>query len=704
MQGIVGAPTESRVPSAASSLDQTILADPALAEVVFPLPLRQGFDYRVPASLDGAVQPGHRVWAPFGKRGRRMGIVVRRHGPEPGGLSVSSLKSVESLVEPEPVLSAPDLALARWMADRTYCSLGEAAFTVAAVGRKPPPKRPPPEPPLRAAERPAAFSPTGPQRDALEKIFQAVRAGGFHPFLLQGVAAAGKTEVYRRAIAETLARGRGAILLVPEIGLTPQMEDLFHGWFGDALSLWHSGISDGERWRVWRRAKEGRCRVVVGARSALFVPVTPLGLVIIDEEHDTSYKQDSSPHYHARDTAREKARLHGAALILGSATPSLESFLQAKEGTLEPLSMPRRADDRPFPALHLVDQRKAGWYLSDELVDALRDRLARGEQSLLFLNRRGYATRILCRACGWEGRCPRCAVNLVLHKEPGDVLRPLAGLATLGAAEPLLRCHTCDHREPPPNRCPQCRGEMIKTTGRGTQKILRDIATLFPTARLLRWDRDAMSRKNAHADAFNAVRAGTVDIIIGTQMVAQGHDFPRLTLVGVVNADGALCFPDFRAAERTFQRVTQVAGRAGRADRPGDVYVQTRHPGHYALRAVLARDYGAFAEAELAFRREAGYPPYTRLARAVLRASSEERAERGADDLVRHLQSPPLPAGAVVMGPAPAFHRQREGWAQWQVVVKAPPDIFPQALERLSTFAPPGGSVVAVDVDPEELG
>lgn len=661
--------------------------EPPLAEVHFPIPLRRGFDYRVPPGLDEALQPGRRVWAPFGKFGRRMGLIARRHAPDTDTLPLERLKFLEGAVEADPVIAPKDFPLVDWMARRYFCSWGEAAFTVAAVGTRRPPRRPAAAPAPTLAERPHPFSPSVDQQAALDHILPAVRVGGFRPFLVRGVAAAGKTEVYRRAIEAALEQGKGAILLVPEIGLTPQMENIFRRWFGAALEMWHSDIADGERWRVWRRARTGECRLVVGPRSALFVPITPLGLIILDEEHDPSYKQDSAPHYHARDTALEKARLWDVPVLFGSATPSLESARRAEEGVLTPLVLSRRIDDRPFPSLHVVDMRTAGWYLSDELVLALRRRLDTGEQSLLFLNRRGYATRVVCRGCAWEGRCPHCEVSLVLHKE---------------SAGDILRCHTCEHHQPAPTLCPLCRQETMKTTGRGTQRVLRDLATLFPQARILRWDRDTMARRGAHAEAFDAVHAGEVDIIVGTQMVTQGHDFPRLTLVGVVDADSALRFPDFRAAERTFQKISQVAGRAGRADRPGEVYIQTRYPDHYALRAITGWDYDAFLQEELAFRREAAYPPFTRLAQILLRAREETRAVQAAEDLMRHFENPLL-EGVTAMGPAPALHAKREGWSQWQVVLKSPPDLFPAALDRLAAFSPVSGVTLSVNVDPEDL-
>jgi primosomal protein N' (replication factor Y) len=659
-----------------------------LAEVAFPIPLRRVFDYRIPSSLEGTVRPGHRVWAPFGKRAKQMGIVLRLHEPEAGGHSPLLLKELDGLVEPVPGLSGRDLALAHWMSQRYSCSLGETLFTVFPLGKRRPPKRPSRDTP-RASETPTPFEPTEEQTTALAQILPAIRSGEHHRFLLQGVAASGKTEIYRRAISASLDIGRGALLLVPEIGLTPQMEDRLRGWFGEALEIWHSEMSDGERWRVWRRVQEGIARVIVGPRSALFLPMTPLGLVVIDEEHDASYKQDNTPHYHARDTAEEKARLNGAVLILGSATPSLETHRRSESGDLTRIVLSRRVENRPFPAVRLVDMRKEGWYFSDLLVAAIRDRLAKGEQSMVFLNRRGYSTHVECPGCGWVARCPSCQVSLIVHR--------------MGHGGPTLRCHSCDHRQTPMEKCPGCGGTVLKMSGRGTQRVAADMATLFPSARCLRWDRDAVTGRSGHEKIYNDVMDGKADIIVGTQMIAQGHDFPNLTLVGVLDADRSLRFPDFRAAERTFQLLMQVAGRAGRAERPGEVLIQTRNPDHYALRAVVERSFDAFATSEMNYRQEAAYPPFTRVAHAIVRAKTEKTAEEGADALIHWMESGTPIHGAVCLGPAPAFHRMKAGWAQWQVVLKAPPDAMDRILSRANAFVPPSGVGVILDVDPEGM-
>jgi len=653
---------------------------PLLAEIVFFTPIHRSFHYEVPAEMDEVVLPGHRVYAPFGKRPRQMGIVMQRVPPT--GTTSYTLKSITGLVDPTPVLSETDLDLARWLAEKTLCSLGEAAFTVCPLGRRPPPKRPPKNP-LRTAETPTLYQPTGDQSLALEKILPVLDSGQFQTFLLQGVAASGKTEIYRRAISAILETKRGAILLVPEIGLTPQMEDRLRQWFGETLELWHSEMSDGERWRVWKRVKEGQARVVVGPRSAIFLPVTGLGVVIVDEEHDPSYKQDNTPRYHARDVAEKKARSQGAVLILGSATPTLET--NARGGTdIEKIILSQRVENRPSPLIHVVDMAREGWYLSDPLMAAVKDRLEKKEQSLLFLNRRGYATNVACKICGSQARCPQCAVSLVYHKIGGE----------------SLRCHTCDHTEKVFAKCPTCGGAVIKLSGRGTERVAADIATLFPLARCLRWDRDTMTARHAHENAYRDVLEGRVDIIIGTQMIAQGHDFPNLTLVGVIDADRSLMFPDFRASERTFQLLMQVAGRAGRAERPGEVFIQTRTPGHYAMEAAVRRDYDAFATEELTYRRECRYPPFTRMVNLLLRSRQNERAETTADALVAWLSDQALPPQTEILGPAKAFQEKNNGWFQWQVVIKSAPPALPQILARLPLFLLPSSVYLSIDVDP----
>jgi len=676
-----------------------------VAEVAFPLPVPQTFDYLIPPTLQGALRPGQRITAPFGHRGAQVGVVLKICRKDTSQRPSAALKSLLTAVDPIPALSEKDILLARRLSTRYFCSIGQAIFCVLPIGKHLPPKRPKVSASAATAATAQKFTLTPDQQNACEKIIPRVEQGGFHPMLLWGVAASGKTEVYLRAIEAALKKGNSALYLVPEIGLTPQVEALLRGRFGDLVEVWHSEIARGDRWRTWENALAGKCRVLLGPRSAVFVPLQNLGLVVMDEEHDPSYKEDSAPRYHAREVALEKGRLHGVPVILGSATPSMESYRRALEGEIALVEMSHRVFDRPAPDVRAADmRRRGGKLLSPELAESIAERLARKEQCLIFLNRRGFSTYVTCAACGWEARCPRCAVSLVFHKaqapmKPGGELLPAA---TKNPND--LHCHYCGYGMPLPERCPRCRSAEIQLKGRGTQKIVSELALWFPQARFLRWDRDTTRKKGAHTEAFDAVRLETVDIIVGTQMIAQGLDFPAVTLVGVLDADRTLRFPDFRAGERTFQLLTQVAGRAGRAEKPGIVFLQTRSPDHYAVRAALRLDYKTFAEEELKFRREMEYPPYKRLVQILLRGKTAERVEHAAEELMRWIEErSDWPKEVEPLGPAPSFYVLRAGLTQWQVLLKGPENVMELALSALRDYKPPKLVSLLVDADPEEL-
>ena len=530
--------------------------------------------------------------------------------------------------------------------------------------------------------------PTGDQAIALEPILAALGAG-FAPFLLQGVTGSGKTEVYFRAIERTLEQGRTALLLVPEIALTPLLVRAAVGRLGGVVSVLHSELSVGERHDQWWRLREGDARVAIGARSAVFAPLTEVGLVIVDEEHEAAYKQDESPRYHGRDVAVMRARLEGAVVLLGSATPSLESNHNARAGKYRRLVLPRRIGSQGMARVDVVDRRqalKAGAdpILTPPLREALAERLARKEQSLLLLNRRGYATSLLCRECGMQAMCPNCSVALTLHK---------GGRVAL--------CHYCAFETSAPRACGSCKGEYLRLTGYGTEKVLEAVRVALPLARVERLDRDLAARRGAVARVLASFEAGETDILVGTQMIAKGHDFPRVTLVGVVDADVGLGLPDFRAAERTFQLLTQVAGRAGRADLAGEVILQSHRPDHYALQLACAQDYDAFFEREMEFRRTMAYPPAATLVNLVLRARDPTEGAEAADAVAARLRSQ---AGGNfrVLGPAFAPLARLRQEHRFQILLKgrrkAMRDAVREALvERYGNVRWPG---VAVDVDP----
>jgi primosomal protein N' (replication factor Y) len=514
--------------------------------------------------------------------------------------------------------------------------------------------------------------------------------------LLFGVTGSGKTLVYLQRIREQLALGRGAIILVPEIALTPQTVSRVRAMFGDDVAVLHSGLSDGERADAWRALRRGERRVAVGARSAVFAPVRDLGVIVLDEEHETSYKNGETPRYHARTVAAMRARLEGATLILGSATPSVESWAGlASSGRI--VRLPERIASRPLPPVDLVDLRTApqvrgvaGVPWSQQLDDAVTAARARGEQVLLLLNRRGWAAFIQCHDCGEVVDCPRCSISLTVHRQP-----------------PELRCHYCDHRQPVPARCPSCGGEATRSLGAGTQQLEELVAARFPEARLARMDLDTTSGKWAHHRILDRVGRGEVDILLGTQMIAKGIDFPNVTLVGVVDADTALHLPDFRAAERTFQLVAQVAGRTGRGPKGGRVLVQTRQPTHPALELAARHDAETFLAAEIAARESPAYPPHVALANVVVSGTDHgavtTRAIEVAEWCERVIARNELPL--IVLGPAPCpIERIKDRWRHHLVIKGAA-----AALGRWVRVAAPRLAAgrrevrVAVDRDPVSL-
>ena len=510
------------------------------------------------------------------------------------------------------------------------------------------------------------------------------------PFLLHGVTGSGKTEIYLHAVAKALERGQQALVLVPEIALTPQTVRRFAARFPGRVTLWHSGLTPGQRYDTWQRVRAGEMDVVIGSRSALFAPLPRPGLIVVDEEHETSYKQDVTPRYHARDAALHLGHVTGAVVVLGSATPDVETYAHAERGDLSLLSLPRRvlghrqavaeqqarlgrtgAAMQPLadldavytdlPPVQVVDLRaelRAGntSLFSRALQAALQETLSRGEQAILFLNRRGAATFVMCRDCGHVLECPRCSTTLTYHQASGSLV-----------------CHHCGHREPPPTLCPNCRSERIRHFGAGTQRVEETLLSLFPNIRVLRWDRDTTGSSRAHTEFLDAFIQGDADVLIGTQMIAKGLDLPLVTLVGVVSADTGLHLPDFRAAERGFQLLTQVAGRAARGPLGGRVIFQTYTPDHYAIQSAARHDYDQFYAQEMDFRRATGYPPFTRLARLIYTDPTWDRARAEAEGLGRRLNDYIRRQGLTntsLIGPAPAFFGRERGEYRWHLILR----------------------------------
>ncbi len=525
---------------------------------------------------------------------------------------------------------------------------------------------------------------------------------GHTTFLLHGVTGSGKTEVYLQALEHTLALGKGAIVLVPEISLTPQTVERFKARFSSGkcqtlVAVLHSHLSSGERHDEWHKIRQGRARIVIGARSAIFAPVEPLGLIIVDEEHEHSYKQEEAPRYHARDVAVYRGQMEGAVVVLGSATPSMESFYNVKRGKYQLLEMPTRADDKKMPIVRVIDMRseakkeKGIPIFSNRLKEAMHQRLEKKEQTILFLNRRGYSSSLQCPKCGFVATCPNCSVSLTYHRRAQE-----------------LRCHICGHFAAAPVRCPnnECRDPAIRYAGLGTEKVEETLVKLFPHANIRRMDSDTLKRKEDYRTILGEFRRGKIDILVGTQMIAKGLHFPNVTLVGIIYADLGLHLPDFRAGERTFQLLTQVAGRAGRGDVEGEVVVQAFTPFHPAIQYARRHDYVGFYEQEIEFREQLKYPPLSRIAMLTLKGRNEEKVSFSADHLRKELEKrfaswPDM----IYAGPAPAPLARAETFYRYQIMLRtrAMSRLSKELADLLENQQWPDDVTVAVDIDPIDL-
>ena len=734
-----------------------------VAEVVFSEGVTAAYTYLVPESLLETVVAGKRLRVPLGRGNRTMVGYCIDVRTEPVGQR--ALKEVISVLDSTPLLSPAMLRLTAWMADHYLTPLGKvlegvlpAAVRTQAGTRektlysvptkiaarltqlKLPPKQAAVLKHVTASPTPltaeqvtkaigcttapikglvkkgllestvarvdqyeATHVPPEPhteltlnsdQQQAVDAIIGAVEAGTPQTMLLHGVTGSGKTEIYIRAIQEVVSYGRQAIVLVPEISLTPQTQRRFRSRFAHVAVL-HSHLTDGERNWHWRQIASGKVDVVVGARSAIFAPTPRLGLIVIDEEHDNSFKQDTLPRYQARDVARQRSEAENIPLILGSATPSLESWQRALSHEDELISLPKRILDLPLPDVVTVDQRhdfQSRQYrgpLSRQLEQAIKQAISQQEQVILLLNRRGFSTHIQCPACGEVVQCPHCEIALTHHRE-GD----------------MAICHYCDYQQPAPPICPACRFEGIRYSGLGTQRLEAEVRSRFPNATCLRMDSDTMRRPGSHEASLTRFRQGEVDILVGTQMIAKGLDFPNVTVVGVINADTALHLPDFRSAERTFQLVTQVAGRTGRGTKGGRVYVQTWNPDHVAIRAAERHDYLQFAKSELPIRQQFNYPPYGSMIRIIARGSSESQTEQLMESIAQLLRERLSDEPSYrQLGPAPAPMEKLRGKYRFHMILQTSrPEPVREALRAAqTTIHTPDDVQWIIDIDPLDM-
>jgi primosomal protein N' (replication factor Y) len=538
---------------------------------------------------------------------------------------------------------------------------------------------------------------TASQRRALNTLLPLAPGRAFHVALLHGVTGSGKTEVYLRLADIVRKQRRGVLVLVPEIALTPQVAALFRARFGEAVAIQHSGLSDGERHDQWHRIRRGDVDVVIGTRSAIFAPLADPGLIVVDEEHDTSYKQDEAPRYHGRDVAIMRGKFADALVVIGSATPTIESFANALDGKYTLVSMERRVLDRPLANVDIVNMREeiaqAGEdvVLSKRLLQAMAARLERREQSLILLNRRGFATSVICRQCSNVLDCPNCSISLTVH-------RRASRQGSQGSSGFQGRCHYCNFTKSVPNACEKCAAPYLERIGFGTERVEAEVKKAFPQARVARVDRDTVRRKGSLVDTLARVARREVDVLIGTQMIAKGHDFPDVTLVGVISADVGLGLADFRSAERTFQLLTQVAGRAGRGERPGEAIVQSLLPNHYSIRLACAQDYRAFYDKEVEFRRAMRYPPQVAMVNVVVRGKTFTEAMDGAHDLADATRGS---KGFAILGPAPAPLTKLRGEHRAQFFLKGTNRrVMREALQLAVARHPTLMKRVSIDVDP----
>jgi primosomal protein N' (replication factor Y) len=663
----------------------------AFAEVALPLPLRRTFTYGVPDELRERAVPGAQVRVPF--RGRiARGVVI-------SSAESTALAEVRPLagVLPGPPLATHLLELAGWISEYYVAPLGEVLAAMLPGGLEgfagSRARRHAVEDPVVRLALGQRVNLSAAQRSAVSEVVSAVAAARFAPFLLHGVTASGKTEVYLRGAQAAREAGGQTLVLVPEVALGSQVVAAFRARFGGRVGLLHSYLGVGERRRNWELARRGALDVIVGARSAVFAPLPNLRLIVVDEEHEPAFKQSEQLRYHGRDTAVRRAQLLGIPIVLGSATPSLESLANAARGKYRLLNLPERIERRALPTMRVVDLRREATgdsMLSLPLAAALEQRLEKGEQALLFLNRRGHSHYTQCRACGFVPECPRCDITLTLHLMPRE-----------------WRCHYCDHRQPATVQCPSCGAALLRLSGAGTQRVERELASRLPKARVLRLDTDVARERTRPEEVLRAFGRGEADVLLGTQMIAKGLDFPRVTLVGVLDADVALHLPDFRAAERTFQLLVQVSGRAGRGVERGEVFVQTCTPDHPAIVAAALHDAHLFQGRELEERREAGYPPYRRLASVLFTGTDEADVERVANAAAEAFARDPI-ADVEMLGPAPQPLARLRGRHRWHLMLKssnAPRlrEAVLRVLEATEAKGLPRTVSVAPDVDPVDV-
>ncbi len=658
-----------------------------LLEVIIPIPLNKSFYYLLPENIDFKDAVDRRVVVPFGTRTvTGYAVAVKEINNDK-----IKFKTVTKIIDEEPVISRETKEMALWLSEKYLCSAGEALSTIVPVSMKIPKKRKSEKKSKETQTEEPEFQITQYQQAALDEIYVSLTSGKNINFLLHGVTGSGKTEVYLRAIRKTLDEGKTAIFLLPEISLTPQFVNIIKKRFGDIAELWHSGISLIKKYRIFDSVKNGKIKIVIGARSAVFLPFNNLGLVVIDEEHESTYKQDNKPCYDAKEIALWRAQYNKGVCIFGSATPAVETYKKTLDGHLKLLELPERIDNKKLPVIEMIslkEIRNKASVLSNKMISAIKQALARREQIIVFLNRRGFSPTLMCKKCDTVYQCQNCSVSMVYHKKPES-----------------LKCHYCGAESKFPVKCKKCGGKEFIIFGAGTQKVEEELRHMLPHAGIFRLDADTATGRDVYLKFYEGVKNEEYDILIGTQMVAKGFDFSRVSLVCVVDADTSLYLPDFRSSERTFQLITQVAGRCGRADIKGRVLVQTKHSDNYALENARQYNYKKFYNQEIEFRRELVYPPFCDIAKLTVRNKEDKKSFDFIRQVYDYLEKQINSSGYKVslLGPSQSYIARQNGTYRWQIILKGKKEEIKKILETASLLKIPADSYMSIELDPSNL-
>ncbi|MDR2860482.1 MAG: primosomal protein N' [Elusimicrobiota bacterium] len=660
-----------------------------ILEIAAPVPIKNTFHYLPPAGMQAEDIVGKRVKIPFGNRkiiGYALGLADAEQERS------FKLKEILEVIDIEPIITKEAIELAKYISQEYICSIGEALSSIVPPSMKAPKRI--------SKKKKDDIQTVGQvhvlneyQQNAVDLITKSIQEEkGEKPFLIYGVTSSGKTEIYLNCIDFAIKTGKSAIMLIPEISLTAQFVEIVTKRFGNLAGVWHSGISNIEKYKLFYKAYSGDIKIMLGARSAIFAPFQKLGLIIVDEEHEHTYKQEQKPSYDAREIAFWRGKYHKGAVVLGSATPSLETYKNALENKISLIRIPERIDKKKLPEIQIIslkDRMKAGSLLLFETVAALSQTLAKKEQAVVFLNRRGFSPSIMCKKCGAVYQCPNCSISMVYHRYPES-----------------LRCHYCGETKRLPIVCPECQSREMTVFGSGTQKVEEELKKLFPSARVFRLDGDTASSMENYEKAYQGIKNDEYDILLGTQMIAKGFDFPRVSLVCIIDADTSLFLPDFKSAEKTFQLITQVAGRCGRGKTEGKVMIQTRHPNHYAIKCAQNHDFESFYAEEDKHRKSLMYPPYCDIAKIVIRNSDNNRAEKDADRIVNNLESVIKMGGLnlKLLGPVSAYIAKLHNTYRQHIIIKGEKSEILRLIELSGSFKKEfSDTQISIEISPSDL-